>query len=205
MPEATPRRLLVFDVMGTIVFEPFAEVVPRSLGMSFADLIAQKDPHAWFAFERGEIEEAELRRRFFADGRDYDHEGMKAAMAAAYTYLDGMEALLEELSAAGHELHLMSNYPCWYQLIEDKLRLSRFARWTFVSCHAGVRKPDPAAYRWLAARLDCAPDDMVFVDDREDNCTAARALGIDAIRYDNTLRLRRDLVARGWLTPGAPR
>lgn len=192
-------KVLVFDVMGTLVYEPFVEVLPRVFGMSLTELIAQKDPTAWVEFERGEIDEVELERRFFADGRSYDHEGMKAAMREAYAYLDGIEDLLAALTAQGHRLHLMSNYPSWYRMIEQKLALSRYAAWTFVSCHAGVRKPDPAAYRWLAERIERPLDDLVFIDDREVNCVAARELGIDAIRYEDTPGLRRALAGRGFL------
>ncbi len=51
-----------------------------------------------------------------------------------YRFLDGMETLLTRLHAAGYEMHALSNYPVWYQIIEEKLRLSRFMDWTFVSC-----------------------------------------------------------------------
>lgn len=198
----TDDRILVFDVMGTIVYEPFVEVLPRVLGMPLADLIAQKDPTAWVEFERGEIDENELERRFFADGRAYDHAGMKAAMRDAYAYLDGMESLLGRLSEQGRVLHLMSNYPLWYRMIEEKLTLSRYAAWTFVSCHAGVRKPDPGAYRWIADRLERPLRQLVFIDDREVNCSAARELGIDAIRYEDTPSLERALVKRELLSEG---
>lgn len=193
---ATDDRILIFDVMGTIVYEPFVEVLPRVLGMPLSDLIAQKDPTAWVEFERGEIEEDEFERRFFADGRAYDHLGMKAAMRDAYAYLDGMESLLARLSEQGRALHLMSNYPHWYRMIEEKLSLSRYAAWTFVSCHAGVRKPDPGAYLWIAERLERPLRQLVFIDDREVNCAAARELGIDAIRYVDTPRLERALFER---------
>jgi len=194
-------RVLVFDVMGTIVYEPFVEVLPQALGMSLEALIEQKDPTAWVEFERGDIDEAELQRRFFADRRPYDHTGMKAAMREAYAYLDGMEPLLTSLRDAGHELHLMSNYPEWYRLIEERLALSRYAAWTFVSCHVGLRKPEPEAYRWLAERIDRPLSSLVFVDDREDNCVAARRLGIDAICYAGADALRDALVERELLEP----
>lgn len=194
MPQA-----ILFDVMGTVVAEPFFEVVPRALGMSLEEILAAKHPTAWVEFEKGLIDEAALRAKFFADGRAYDHEGMKAAMVEAYRFLDGMEALLAELRAAGHALHLMSNYPAWYQLIEDKLRLSRYAPWTFVSCHVGLRKPDEAAYRWVADALSLAERDLVFIDDREVNCVAARRVGMDAIRFSGAPALREALSTRGIL------
>ena len=195
----TGEMPILFDVMGTIVAEPFFEVVPSALGMSLEEILAHKHPTAWVEFEKGLIDEASLRAKFFADGRHYDHDGMKAAMVSAYRYLDGMEALLAELCAAGHDLHLMSNYPDWYRLIEDKLALSRYARWTFVSCHAGLRKPDEAAYLWAAEAVGAPPSELLFVDDRENNCVAARRVGMDAIRFIDAESLRASLAERGFV------
>jgi hypothetical protein len=45
-----------------------------------------------------------------------------------------MEQLLGRLKAAGYEMHALSNYPVWHQMIEEKLRLSRFLSWTYLSC-----------------------------------------------------------------------
>ncbi len=60
--------------------------------------------------------------------------------------------------AQGYNMHAMSNYPAWWRLVEERLRLSRFLRWTFVSCRAGVRKPDPAAYAFVVQQLGVPPE-----------------------------------------------
>lgn len=192
-------RALLFDVMGTLVHDPFYEDVPQALGMTLEELIAQKHPTAWVDYEKGILDEAGLRARFFLDGRDYPHEAMKAAMVEAYDWLEGTEALLGELSDRGHELHLLSNYPEWYRLIEDKLRLSRYADWSFVSCDMGVRKPDAEAYLRPVRQLACEPDELLFVDDRARNCDGAREVGLDAILFEDAAQLRRELTARGLL------
>lgn len=54
--------------------------------------------------------------------------------SSSYRYLDGMESLMARLQAAGYELHAITNYPIWYKLIEDKLQVSRYLRWSFISC-----------------------------------------------------------------------
>jgi HAD superfamily hydrolase (TIGR01509 family) len=195
-----PRyRALLLDVMGTLVYEPFFVEVPRALGMSLEELIAAKHPRAWVEFELGAIDEEGLRAKFFKDGRPYDHERMKAAMAESYRYLEGVEPLLAELKARGAELHLFSNYPSWYQLIEAKTGLSRYAAWSFVSCHTGLRKPAAAAYEVAARTLGARPEELLFVDDREENCAAARALGMAAIRFVDAGELRLALAAEGVL------
>jgi HAD superfamily hydrolase (TIGR01509 family) len=192
-------RALLLDVMGTLVTEPFFEVVPRALGLTLEQILADKHPTAWVDFELGLIDEAELVRRFFLDGRKYPHAEMKAAMIEAYDWIDGVEPLLAELRAAGNELHLLSNYPLWYRHIEEKLALSRYAPWTFVSCHTGVRKPDPEAYLGAARALGAEPSQLLFVDDRGVNCKAARAVGMDAIRFENATQFRAELQGRSLL------
>jgi HAD superfamily hydrolase (TIGR01509 family) len=191
------QRVLLLDVMGTLVYEPFYREVPAFFGVSLEELIAAKHPTAWAEFERGEIDEVELERKFFRDGRDYDHAGMRARMEETYRFLEGAEELLVDLKAAGVEMHALSNYPDWYLLIERKLKLSRFLRWTFVSCRTGSRKPDPAAYKAALDALARPPADLLFVDDREENCAAARALGIESIRFRGATPLRGALTAAG--------
>jgi len=192
-------RALLFDVMGTLVHEPFFEDVPRALGMTLQELLEVKHPTAWVDFEKGILDEDALRRRFFRDGRDYPHAAMKAAMIESYRWLEGTEELLKELADRGHELHLLSNYPEWYQLIEDKLGLSRYADWSFVSCRMGVRKPDPEAYLRPVRALACQPEELLFIDDRARNCEGAREVGLDAILFESADQLRGELVERGVL------
>ena len=190
-------RALLFDVMATLVYEPFYEVVPASLGMTLEDLVPQLRRNAWVDFEHARTDEATFLSRFFADGRSFDHVAMKGAMVKAYEWLDGMEELLAELQAAGQEMHLLSNYPEWYQLIEEKLGISRYAPWTFVSCRTGVRKPHPDAYLGAARHLGVDPHALLFIDDREVNCQGARDVGMDAILFEDALSLRAELRARG--------
>ncbi len=189
--------ILLLDVMGTLVHEPFFEDVPRALDMTLDELLTAKHPTSWVEFERGEIDEATFRARFFHDGRDYPHERMRNAMVDAYRLLEGIEELLDDLSDT--PMHLLSNYPVWYRLIEDKLRLSRWAKWSFVSCDMGVRKPAPEIYQRAVATLNVSPSSLLFVDDREVNCQAARDEGLHAVRFESAAQLRRDLREHGFL------
>jgi glucose-1-phosphatase len=51
------------------------------------------------------------------------------------------------------------------------------------SCELGAVKPDPAIFRAALDRLGCAPADVLFLDDRPTNVTAARGLGLAAETY----------------------
>lgn len=117
-----------------------------------------------------------------------------------YDYLDGMEELLCNLNTSGYELHAMSNYPMWYRCIEDKLELSQYLQWTFISCEGpmkGLRKPTPTAYDVVISHLEVEPAQIVFVDDRKVNVEAAAAAGMQAVLFQGADDLVQQLAARG--------
>jgi FMN hydrolase / 5-amino-6-(5-phospho-D-ribitylamino)uracil phosphatase len=197
--ERAPKAIL-WDVMDTLVVDPFRHVMPGFFGMTLREMLELKQPGAWVRFELSELTEAEFLATFFKDGRQYDREGFKACVRASYEWVEGIEPLLASLVARGMDMHALSNYPEWYTWIEQRLGLSRYLSWTFVSCDTRVRKPDPEAYELAARRLALPADQLLFVDDRAVNCEAARAAGMQAIHFENdVVALRRALVATGAL------
>ena len=193
------QPIILFDVMETLVTEPFFTAVPAFFGMTLDELLAAKHPTSWIEFEKGRISEAEYLEQFFHDGRPIDCEALRQCLTQAYRWIDGMEDLLEELMTAGFELHALSNYSLWYKLIDGKFRLTRFLHWTFVSCLTGVRKPDPQAYLGAVEALGVEPADCLFIDDRPQNIQAAVDVGLDAILMCGASELRGELVQRQML------
>lgn len=157
--------VLLFDVMDTIVRDPFYHDIPAFFGMSMKELLDCKHPTAWIEFEKGLIDEVELERIFFKDGRKFDLEGLKSCVRDGYSYIEGVEELLSTLKDNGYEMHAFTNYPIWYRMIEEKLKLSSYLSWTFCSCILGKRKPDPLIYEEVLKHLDIEPQNCVFIDD----------------------------------------
>ena len=191
-----PKPILLLDVMNTLVYDPFYREVPAFLGLSFERLLAEKHPRSWLEFELDRIDEETLYATFFADGRAINGPGLKAHMHSSYRWLDGIEALLGELQTAGCVCHALSNYPRWYQLIEQRLGLSRYLEWRFVSCNTGVRKPQAEAYLGAARSLDVSPADCLLVDDRAANCEGAQSAGMPALLFSDAAQLRASLQDR---------
>jgi len=81
-----PRPVLLFDVLGTLVYDPFYVEVPAFFDLSLEELLAQKHPTAWPDFERARITEQAFLDGFFRDGRDYDQAGLKQCMRSAYRW-----------------------------------------------------------------------------------------------------------------------
>ena len=103
----------------------------------------------------------------------------------------GTVDLVRELHAASvpmwgltnwsHELypHAPERFP-FLGLLEDVV----------VSGTEGVAKPDPAIFEIVVARSGRSPGELAFVDDRQDNVTAAVACGLDGILFTGAEDLR---------------
>ena len=106
--------------------------------------------------------------------------------------------VLSSVKAAGIPCYALSNMePDAY-----RVRCDRFGFMTWFDGHVisgleGVAKPDRRIFEILLERYALAPGTTVFVDDVPRNVEAARALGINAVRYTGVGQLRRDLRALG--------
>lgn len=83
----------------------------------------------------------------------------------------------------------------------DDVRQPIFEEWKLgdifdhivISAEVGVMKPDGRIYRLALQGLGVAAGEAVFVDDMQPNVEGARAVGMHAIRFQNTEQTRADL------------
>ncbi|MCP4499285.1 MAG: HAD-IA family hydrolase [Deltaproteobacteria bacterium] len=183
-------QVILLDVMDTLVRDPFFSHMPHFHGQSMESLAREMDRDAWFAFEKGELTQAEYQERYFRDGRKVDLDGVIQCMKTGYVFLDGIEALLEELSCVEIKVYALSNYPIWWKFIEERLQLSRFLEWRFMSCRLGKRKPDPALFQAVLDALDVSAAHCLFVDDSKVNCESARTQGMNAVQFRGAAHLK---------------
>lgn len=109
---------------------------------------------------------------------------------------DEMTAWLASLRSAGYKTTLLSN-------MQDDMIAHVRAKFPWLndfdhqifSSEVRMVKPNPALYRMCLAQLGTDPGETIFIDDREENVAAARALGIYAIRFRSVPGLRRDLAS----------
>jgi FMN phosphatase YigB (HAD superfamily) len=188
MPERRP--VLLFDVMDTLVVDPFHDAIPAYFGLTLEGFLAAKHPSAWVEFELGELDGHGYAEKMFSDRRRVDWADFSAHVRNAYRWLDGMRELVSELFEAGVEMHALSNYPILYRSIDEQLALSRWVKLSFVSCQTRVRKPDPEAYLGAARALGSEPRECLFIDDRKRNCDAAEAVGMPSLVFSDARALR---------------
>jgi glucose-1-phosphatase len=68
---------------------------------------------------------------------------------------------------------------------------------TIFSAEVGLKKPEPEIYHRILMELEVEPEEAVFVDDFEENITAAHKLGMHAVHFksrEQTIEKLKDLL-----------
>jgi len=111
----------------------------------------------------------------------------------------GMVDWASRLHAAGIKTGLLSNMP-WDLATHVRKNCKWMDNFTFktLSAEVGLIKPDPAIYEHTLHGLGISAPEALFVDDRDNNIRAARALGMRAIQFRSIAELKHDLEALGF-------
>jgi putative hydrolase of the HAD superfamily len=78
---------------------------------------------------------------------------------------------------------LVSN--SWSTAHYDRELLAELFDTVVISAEVGLHKPQPEIYRLAAERLEVEPAECIFVDDLQENCAGAEAVGMTAVRFRN--------------------
>jgi len=104
----------------------------------------------------------------------------------------------------GVRTSILSNMP-----ITLRRHLAEHAHWlndfecAIWSCDVNSIKPEPQIYERALLELGVQPADALFLDDKDENVTAARELGIHGIVFENTAQAWAELNGRYRLPPPA--
>jgi 2-haloacid dehalogenase len=205
-----PVKAVVFDLGGVLI-----DWDPRYLYRKLlADEAAVEEFLATVCTPEWNAEQD--RGRPFAEGvaelveRHPAHAAAIAAYAERWSEMlggaiGGTVELLAELRAAGTPLYALTNWSAeTFVVARERFEFLSWFDGVLVSGEERMIKPDPRFFRLLLERFGLAPEATFYVDDSEPNVAAARALGLDAVRFTGPDRLRRELAARRLLARPAP-
>lgn len=157
------------------------------------------DDHGiWSAVERGQATFADFVTRL--RGLAAEH-GSEISVADAQNFmgntgLASTQRLRIEIVEAAARLHtrmptalLTNNIPEWRLGWRSLIDVDALFDVVVDSCEVGMRKPDPGIYELTRAKLALPHSSLFFVDDLGINLKAARALGWQTLRYDDTARV----------------
>src|SRR5271168_4951236 len=91
---------------------------------------------------------------------------------------------LRSLRRGGIKAGLLSNiHPAMIAYLRENFEWLELFDFKTFSAEVRLIKPEPAIYEHTLRGLAVAPDETLFVDDRDVNVEAARELGIHAVRF----------------------
>lgn len=202
-PDRSSIRAVILD---------YGEVLchlPTSENIDFLSRTFQADPQTFLPmyfktrapYDRGDIAPQEYWRQFALEAgvtvndatiqklRDIDNQMWSRPN-------EPMIDWLRQIHAAGFKTAILSNMPTDMATHVRKTFpwIAEFDHHIF-SAEVRAIKPDRAIYEHTMKVLGVDPQETIFIDDREENLTEARAIGIRAICYQGVERLRQDLQA----------
>ena len=196
---------------GGVLTSPLVESFVGVLGTSGISLeemgkamvaIAQRDgSNPLIELETGRVTEAAFMGRLSEEltAQRGDPVELDGFGERYFRHLQPNERLIDymrELRGRGYKMAICTNnVKEWESRWRAMLPVDEIFDVVVDSAFVGSRKPEPRIYEITLERLGSAPEAALFVDDVEDNCQGARALGINAIRFRSTDQAIEDIEA----------
>lgn len=103
--------------------------------------------------------------------------------------------ILMDLKQRGYPVYGLTNWnDVKFQVAIQEFPFLRLFDGRIVSGEVNLAKPDPEIYKLLLDTYKLNPRECLFIDDRIENVTAARDLGIEAVQFISPRQLEQDLV-----------
>jgi putative hydrolase of the HAD superfamily len=213
-PADSSITVILFDVGGVLLTngwdhrERAAVYAHFGLTAEEQSAIEARHPEPNDAWERDAISTRQyLDQVVFFTSRSFTREQFYSQMQSVSLPLqNGAQRTLQALAAskqvmAGHVvLGLLNNES--RDLHEHRMAaygIGALVRLQFSSCYLGLRKPDQAMYRRALDILSVPSQCVLFIDDREENVSAAREAGMHSIRFTGEAELEAALTEQGLL------
>jgi glucose-1-phosphatase len=191
---------LLFDLGGVVIdldFEFAFQAWEQWSKFSVDDLLHNfKMDEAYEKHERGEINTSEyfehLRNVLKLDASDSEiTAGWNAIfLNKIVETVDCIQAVKDRLPCFAFSNSNPTHQACWLPTFP---RVAESFQQIFVSSEMGLRKPEPAAFKAIAAATGLDLEAMLFFDDTLGNVEGAQALGMPAIHVQSHLDVKKVL------------
>jgi putative hydrolase of the HAD superfamily len=201
-----PIRAVIFDYGEVLCHAPVPEILDRLMRMfridrhRFDELYRKNR----LRYDRADLTAEEYWRHFAADAgvnldsaqlaalRQYDLEMWSSINPAMLAWLGdlrstGMKTAILSNMPAEMVVHVRKTFP-WMEGFDCRVFSAELRR----------VKPEPEIYQHCLDCLRVAPQEALFIDDKEVNVKGARELGIRGIRMESLTQLSNELKALGF-------
>ena len=112
--------------------------------------------------------------------------------------VDGTADVLRRLKAKGYGIYGLTNWSAeTFPMIRDTYPVFGEFDGIVVSGEEHLLKPNAAIYHCLLERYNLQPEESIFIDDNADNVAAAKAVGMESVRFADAATLVQQLAEFG--------
>jgi putative hydrolase of the HAD superfamily len=206
-----PFDAILFDIGGVLLTNGWDHNERDSIFTRFAidpDEYLARQSAMYEAWDLGKISAREFfDHTVFYTPRAFTYQQFwQAILDCSQVLEDGAMGILEEIAAS----NICRDGKCLLGALNNEPRetnqyrfehfgLGRWLRVRLSSCYLGLHKPDPAYYHRAIDILGSEPQRILFIDDRIANVDAARQAGMQALLFEGSAKLRRELEGLGVL------
>ncbi len=149
-------------------------------------------------FETGLIEPHDFVRQISeALSLGVNYEEFCAIWSCIFRHTLVPESMLAGLAKRYRLLLLSNTNAIHFESIRRNYPLLRHFHGLVLSYEVKAMKPQPEIYQAALALAGCRPEECFYTDDIEEYVEAARRLGIDAVQFESSQQLQREMAARG--------
>lgn len=164
----------------------------EDLGQAMQHILAKSGHHPLHRLERGELSEADFLQQMEQAlatevGKAISLHEFRNSYFRALKPNHEVFQFMRELKERSLRLALLTNNVReWEPTWRSMLPIDEIFELVVDSGFVGMRKPEERIYRLTLERLGLPAEACLFVDDFEENCRAAAAVGMQAIRFVET-------------------
>lgn len=194
---------VVFD-LGGVVFDWQPEAIirgvfadPESQATAMKGIVEHQD---WIELDRGSVsQEQAIKRATARTGlRHQDIEALFHAVPRHLTPIEETIALIRDVKGSGNRLYVLSNMQfASIAYLEKNHHIWDLFDGAVISCRVRKVKPEIAVYEYLLNEYQLIAAETIFIDDLDENLTAASSIGIQTIQFANPVQCRQALADTG--------
>src|SRR5260370_5038706 len=194
---------IFFDVGGVLLTDGWGRDSRVAAATQFSvdwDELSDRNEKVAQAMETNRLSlEKYLDRVIFYRPRSFSREEFRSFIfAQSQAKPESIEILKQLANSRQYFMATINNELLDLNMVRSEhFRLRDYFSVFFSSCFLGLWKPDEAIYRLALQVTQRAPDECIFVDDREVNLECPRVLGMRTIHFENAAQLRGELRENG--------
>ena len=183
-------KTIIFDIGGVLIGYDWTKYLMELFNNDETTVNALKENifKHWDEVDRGVLSEDELLTLFTKDIPELKNEVnlMWENLGDALWQYDFTNDWLNDLKNRGYKILFLSNWSHHVkECAQKQLDFLPLMDGGVFSYKVNLIKPDPAIYKEIIKKYNLLPEECVFLDDRLDNCEAAKECGMSAVQVIN--------------------